>query len=76
MLLINCEIEIELSWAKECIVIEVYAHTVAYELVTETTEETFQMNNVKRYVRVATLSVNDDNKFLENIKERFKRTIS
>ena len=55
---------------------EVYAHPVAYELVTETTEKTFQMNNVKRYVRVATLSVNDNNKFLENIKERFKRTIS
>ena len=76
MPLINCEIEIELSWAKECIVMEVYAHPVAYELVTETTEKTFQMNNVKRYVRVATLSVNDNNKFLENIKERFKRTIS
>ena len=44
--------------------------------MTETTGEAFQINNVKRYIRVVTLSVNDNNKFLENIKERFKRTIS
>ena len=37
---------------------------------------TFQINNAKLYVSVATLSINDNITFLENIKPRFKRTIS
>ena len=36
----------------------------------------FQINNAKRYVPVVTLSINDNMKFLENIKQGFKRTIS
>ena len=42
----------------------------------QTTETTFQMNNVKLYVTVVTLSINDNVKYLENIKRGFKRTIS
>ena len=40
------------------------------------TGATFQINNAKLYVPVATLSINDNIKFLENIKQGFKRTIS
>ena len=47
-----------------------------YELVTETTGATLQINNAKLYVPVVTLSINDNIKFLENIKQGFKRTIS
>ena len=43
---------------------------------TLTTGETFQINNAKLYVPVVTLSINDNIKFLENIKQGFKRTIS
>ena len=35
----------------------------------------FQIKNAKLYVPFATLSVNDNIKFLENIKHGFKRTI-
>ena len=34
------------------------------------------MNNAKFYVPLVTLSINDNMKFLENIKQGFKRTIS
>ena len=42
----------------------------------QTTGATFQINNGKFYVPVVTLSINDNIKFLENIKQEFKRTIS
>ena len=41
-----------------------------------TTGATFRINNAKLYVPVVTLSINDKIKFLENIKQGFKRTIS
>ena len=37
---------------------------------------TFQIHNAKLYVPVVTLSINDNIKFLENIKQEFKSTIS
>ena len=43
---------------------------------TETNIATFQIDNAKLYVLVVTLSINDNIKFLENIKQGFKRTIS
>ena len=46
-------------------------------MATATTIVTFQINNAKRYVPVVTFLIIDDNiKFLENIKQGFKRTIS
>ena len=41
-----------------------------------TTIATFQINNAKLYVLVFTLSINDNIKFLERLKQRFKRLIS
>ena len=40
------------------------------------TGATFQISNTKLYVPVVTLSIDDNIKFLENIKQEFKRTIS
>ena len=45
------------------------------ELATATTGATFQINNTKLYVPVVTLPINDNIKFLGNIKQGFKRTI-
>ena len=45
-------------------------------MLTATTGVTFQINNAKLYVPVVTLPINDNIKFLENIKQGFKRTIS
>ena len=45
-------------------------------MVTVTTGATFQINNAERYVPVVTLPINDNIKFLENIKQEFRRKIS
>ena len=42
----------------------------------QTTWTIFQIYNAKLYVPVVTLSVNNNIKFLKNIKQGFKRTIS
>ena len=42
----------------------------------QTTRATCQINNTKLYVPVFTLSINNNIKFLENIKQGFKRAIS
>ena len=80
MPLINCEKELDLSWSKECIISEisrpaaVAANTPHTDRVaTETNGATFQINNTKLYVPAVTLSINNETKFLENIKQGFKR---
>ena len=40
------------------------------------TKINFMINGTKLYVPAVTLSINDNIKFLENIKQEFKRTIS
>ena len=76
--MIDCEIEPNLSWSKECIISEisitpsVVANPDANPLfqamaAIQTTGATFQLNNDKLYFPVVTLSINDNIKFLENI---------
>ena len=85
--LINCEIELDLSWLKECIKSEISmtptvpgnrnANPPVPDMApVQKTAIKFQMNNAELYVPVATPSINDNIKFLENIKQGFKRTIS
>ena len=47
-----------------------------YQEATATIRATFQLNNAKLYVPVVTLSISDNIKFLENIKQGFRITIS
>ena len=42
----------------------------------QTTGSTFQINNAKLYVPVVILYINDNIKFLENIRQGFQRTTS
>ena len=63
----NCDIELDLSWGKDCVLIEHHNNITGVK---------FQINNAKIYVPVVTLSINDNIKFLDNIKQGFKRTIS
>ena len=43
---------------------------------TRITAATFQINNAKLYAPVVTLSVNGNTKFLEHLKQQFRRTVS
>ena len=76
-----------MSWSKECIISEIYRTTKVLAnsnanppnpliQTTATTGTTFQVNNAKIHVSVVMLSINDHIKFLENLKQGFKRTIS
>ena len=85
MPLINYEIELDLRWSKHCVISEVSrtfrevdpnANPVVYEVATATNKAIFQINNARLYVPVVTLSINDNIKFLKNLKQGFKRTIS
>ena len=77
--LINCEIELDLSWSNKCIISEITITprisanpntnpTVQEVAAIQTTGAKFQVNNAKLYVPVVTLSSNDNIKFLENTK--------
>ena len=88
MPLINCEkIELDLSCSKECLIFEISITSgivgnpdanppVQARAAIQITGATFQINNAKLYVPIVTLHINDNIKFLENIKQGFKRTIS
>lgn len=49
---------------------------VSVAAATSTNGATFQINNTKLVVSVVTLSIKENIKFLENLKQRFRRTIS
>ena len=81
--LINCEIELDVPWLRKCIISQMSQTPripvnlpVQEAAATKTTGVRFQINNPKLYVPVVTLLVNDNVKFLENIKQEFKRITS
>ena len=80
MPLIDCEIELDLSWSKNCKISEISRTSEVSGAnpadETLTTGETFQVNNAKLYVPVVPWSINDNIKLLKNIKQEFKGTIS
>ena len=67
MPLINCEVELILNWSANCVII--YTN-VANQVPTFTITET------NLYVPVVTLSTQDNEKLLPQLKSGFKRTIS
>ena len=79
----NCEIKLDLSYQKECITSEISitprilgnSNDNSLVPVIQTTGATFQINNAKLYVPAVTLSIIHNIKFLENIKQGFKRNI-
>ena len=60
-----------MRWGKNCVIFEISWTAVAewdnLPEVTLTTSAAFQINNVKLYIPVFTLSIKNDIKFLENI---------
>ena len=67
MPLINCEINIILTWSKNCF-------SVAGAV--ENQEPTFTITDKKLYVPLVTLSIQDNAKLLEQLKSGFKLTIN
>ena len=67
---------------KDCVISEVsrilraVGNPTEKEVVAATTGGKFQINSARLHVPVVTLSVNDNNKLLQNIRQGSKRTIS
>ena len=80
VLLINCEVEIILTWSKNCVLLNKlprdanYADPIVYE-IDNPKNAIFQITDTKLYVPVVTLSKENDIKLLEKLKSGFKRTI-
>ena len=67
MLLINCEVELILTWSAGCVII----YTDVADQV-----PTFTITETNLYVPVVTLSTQDNAKLLPQLKSGFKRTIN
>ena len=72
----NSEIELDLSWSKKCILYEISitprvvgGSTCSWLSSNTITGVTFQKYNAKFYVLVATLSINENIKCLENTNQ-------
>ena len=67
MLLINCEVNLILAWSSACVLISTNVQNQA---------AIFETTDTKLYVPVATLSTQENTKFLQQLKTGFKRVIS
>ena len=62
--IINCEVNLELTWSKDCVI------------TNSTGAGKFQITETNLYVPVVTLSTQDNAKLLQQLKSGFKRTIN
>ena len=67
MPLINCEVNLILTWSARCFIIN---NPIAGR------QQTFAMADTKIYVPVVILSTQDNAKILQQLKSVFKRTIN
>ena len=79
--LINCEVQLILTWFKNCVLIDKSTRDANYNANPRVSEinnpenATFQITDTKLYVPVVTLSKENDIKLLEQLKSGFKKTI-
>ena len=79
--LINCEVSFTLTWPENCAITskairEAYPDAdPAVARITNPTNATFKVTDGELYVPVVTLSAENDNKLLEQLKRGFKKTI-
>ena len=78
MRLINCEINLILIWSKNCVLTDMITRAaggINPPAINAPTNATFQITDTNLYVPVVTLSTEDDNKLLEQLKSGLKRTL-
>ena len=73
--LINCEVEIILTWSKNCVLADMTVDADADPAIVAPSGATFKITDTKLYVPVVTLSKENDIKLLEKLKSGFKKTI-
>ena len=79
MLLINCEVSLTLSWYENCVITSKATRegdiTTATVRINSPTNAVFKITDCQLYVPVVTLSAEEDNELLNQLKSGFKRTI-
>ena len=80
--LINCEITLILSWYKKCVLVGKALRNapdpqpnLPIAATESPTDAKFEITDCKLFVPVVTLSAENDNKLLEQLKSRFRRSI-
>ena len=76
MSLINCEVSLTLTWSKNCVLTSEATRDAdpVVDEINNPTNSTFEITDFKLYVLVITLSAENGNKLLEQLKTGFKRT--
>ena len=76
--LINCEVELILTWSKNCVLADMTTRDVEGDnpAIVAPSVATFKITDTKLYVPVVTLSKENDTKLLEQLKTGLKRTIN
>ena len=78
---INCEVELILSWFKNCVLTDKSTREANYDAdanvyeIDNSENATFKITDAKLFVPVVTLSNENDIKLLEQLKTEYKRTI-
>ena len=79
ILLINCDVELFLTWSKNCVLADITVRAVGNNndppAIVAPTGLEFKITDKKLYVPVVNLSKEDDIKLLEQLKSGFERTI-
>ena len=81
MPLINCEVSLTLTWSENCVLTnKAYREgdadaDPAVNEISNPASATFKITDTQLYVPVVTLSAQDDNKLLDQLKTGFKKTI-
>ena len=71
--LINCEVELILTWSKNCVLADMTVNADANPAIVAPSGATFKITDTKLYVPVVTLSKENDTKILEQLKTGFKK---
>ena len=80
-LLISCEISLTLTWSENCVITSKATREAdpdadpAASGINNPTNAVFKITNSKLYVTAVTLSAENDNKLLQQLKTGFKRTV-
>ena len=83
MPLINCEINLILTWSGNCVLTDLITQATApgqgdnpaRPAINDPTNANIKITEAQLYVPVVTLSTQDDNKLLQQLKTGFKTTI-
>ena len=71
--LINCEVELILTWSKNCVLADMTVNADANPAIVAPSGAEFKITDTKLYAPVVTLSKENDTKILEKLKTGFKK---